>query len=149
MALKEDRLWYIKLRIIRLYQRTKRGIRNAIRTPKWWVQRVRRGYSDRDMWNADTYLAGVFAGVLDWYIHEGHGVSMVYSDPNDPYGTDVESMVIRRNTEYLNHIEVFREYLNNGLAWNEEDAKEFGGVLDKDIKASVQWLSEHFTELWD
>jgi hypothetical protein len=101
------------------------------------------------VWNADIYLAGVFAGVLDWYIHNSHGVSMAYSDPNDPYGEDVDAMVFRRDAEYSKHIAVFREYLNNGIALNEEWQKEFGGVLDEDIKASVQWLSEHFTELWD
>jgi hypothetical protein len=137
------------LRIKWLYQRFIRSIRNAIRTPKWWYQRANRGYSDRDMWNADMYLAGIFAGVLDWYIHNSHGVSMAYSDPDDPYCEYIEPMVIRRNTDYYNHIVVFREYLNNGLAYNEEWQKEFGGVLDKDIQASVQWLSEHFTELWD
>jgi hypothetical protein len=101
------------------------------------------------MWNADTYLSGVFAGVLDWYIHEGHGVSMAYSDPSDPHCEDIDAMVIRRNTDYLNHISIFTQYLNNGLAWDEEDVKKSGGVLDKDIKASVHWLADHFTELWD
>jgi len=57
--------------------------------------------------------------------------------------------VIKRNTDYLKHIEIFNRYRNNGIAWDEEDTKDFGGVLDKDIKASVQWLEEHFTELWD
>ena len=131
------------------YQRFKRSIRNIIRSPKWWYQRAKRGYSDRDMWNADKYLAGVFAGTLDWYIHNGHGVPMSYADSNDPYCEDVESMVIRRDSDYLYHIAIFQQYANNGIAWDEEDAKEFGAVLDKDIKASVQWLSEHFTELWD
>lgn len=133
----------------RAYLLIKRSIRNAIRTPKWWYQRAKRGYSDRDVWNADTYLAGVFAGVLDWYIHNGMGVCMAYIHPHDRYGTDVDSMVIRRDTDYSNHIAIFTQYLNNGLAWDEEDAKESGGVLDKDIKASVHWLADHFTELWD
>ena len=137
------------LRINRLYRQFIRSIRIAYRTPKWWVQRAKRGYSDRDMWNADTYLAGIFAGVLQWYIDKGHGVSMAYVSPDDPNGYDVDAMVIRRDADYYNHIAIFREYLNNGCAIDEEWQKEFGGVLDKDIKASVQWLSEHFTELWD
>jgi hypothetical protein len=135
--------------INRLYLSFKRSIRNIIHAPQWWYQRAKRGYIDKDMWNADAYLSGVFAGVLNWYIHSGRGVSMAYSDPNDPNGSDVEAMVIRRNTDYLNHIAIFTQYLNNGLAWDEEDVKESGGVLDKDIKASVHWLADHFTELWD
>ena len=137
------------IRITRVYSSIMRSVRNVIRTPKWWYQRVVRGYSDKDMWNADAYLSGVFAGVLDWYVHNGMGVSMAYSDPSDPHCEDVESMVIRRNTEYLDHIEVFREYLNNGLAYDEEWKKEFGGVLDKDMQDALQWLSIHFQELWD
>jgi hypothetical protein len=101
------------------------------------------------MWNADSYLAGVFAFTLQWYIDKGMGVSMAYALPDDEYGMDVDGMVARRNEEYSKHIAVFREYFNNGCAWNEEWQKEFGGVLDKDIKASVHWLADHFTELWD
>ena len=135
----------IKFRINRLYKRIKR----SVYYPKWWYQRANRGFSDRDMWNADIYLAGVFAGVLQWYIDKGVGVSMAYISEDDPYGEDVDAMVFRRDAEYSYHIGVFREYLNNGPALNEKWQKEFGGVLDKDIKASLQWLSEHFTELWD
>lgn len=137
------------IRIKWLYQRFKSSVRTVIRTPKWWYQRANRGYSDRDMWNADTYLAGVFAGVLQWYIDRGMGVSMDYISEDDPYGKDVDAMVFRRDADYSKHIIVFREYLNNGLAYNEEWQEEFGGVLDKDIKDSLQWLAEHFTELWD
>jgi hypothetical protein len=139
----------IILRIKWLYQRFIRSIRNIVRTPKWWYQRITRGYSDKDMWNADTYLAGVFSGVLQWYIDEGHGVSNAYAEGLDRYEPDVNVMVERRDEAYRTHISVFKEYKQNGLAYNEEWQKEFGGVLDKDIQASVQWLSEHFTELWD
>jgi len=137
------------LRIKWFYQRFKRSVRNIVRTPKWWYQRAKRGYSDKDMWNADTYLAGVFAGVLQWYIDEGHGVSNFYAEGLDPYNPDVNVMVERRDEAYRTHIVVFKDYKENGLAYNEEWQKEFGGVLDKDIQTSVQWLAEHFTELWD
>ena len=137
------------LRIKWLYQRFVRGIRNAFRAPKWWYQRASRGFSDRDMWNADIYLAGVFVGVLQWYIDKGMGVSMAYISEDDPYGEDIEAMVFRRNADYSKHIAVFREYLNNGPAYNEEWQKMFGGVLDKDMQDALQWLSKHFQELWD
>jgi len=139
----------ITLRINWLYQRFIRSIRNVVRTPKWWYQRITRGYSDKDMWNADMYLAGIFAGVLDWYIRNSKGVPMVYADHDDPYSTDIETMIIKRDSEYLNHISIFREYLNNGYAMSEDWQEKFGGVLDKDIKDSVHWLADHFIELWD
>lgn len=133
------------LRIKRIYKRFVR----TLYAPKWWYQRARRGYSDRDMWNADMYLAGVFAGVLQWYIDKGIGVSISYALPDDPYGEDTEGMVIRRDAEYYNHILIFREYLNNGCAINEDWKNKLGGVLEKDIRDSVHWLADHFTELWD
>jgi hypothetical protein len=135
----------IKLRITRYYQLFMR----SFRYPKWWYQRITRGFSDQDMWNADHYLAGVFAGVLQWYIDNGMGVAMSYASEDDPYCEDLDAMVFRRDADYSKHIAIFLEYLNNGPALSEEWQKEFGGVLDEDIKASVQWLSEHFTELWD
>ena len=135
----------IKLRITRYYQLFMR----SFRYPKWWYQRITRGFSDQDMWNADHYLAGVFAGVLQWYIDKGMGVPMAYISEDDPYGEDVNAMAFRRDADYSKHITIFREYLNNGLAYNKDWQKEFGGVLDEDIKAALQWFSEHFTELWD
>jgi hypothetical protein len=139
----------ISMRITWLFKDMYRKAKTAVRTPKWWCQRVTRGYSDKDMWNADMYLAGIFAGVLDWYIHNARGVPMVYADPEDPYCTDMEAMIIKRNAEYLNHIAIFREYLKNGYAMSDNWKEEYGGVLDKDIKDSVHWLADHFIELWD
>jgi hypothetical protein len=124
-------------------------IRMFLKYPLWWYQRAKRGYSDRDMWNADTYLAGVFAGVLQWYIDNGIGVSMAYAADGDEYGKNVDDMVIRRNAEYSKHTAIFKEYSINGLAFDESWKKEFDGVLYEDIVASMHWLSNHFTELWD
>jgi hypothetical protein len=135
----------IKFRIKRLYKL----IMRSVYYPKWWYQRVTRGFSDRDMWNADNYLAGVFAGVLQWYVNKGIGVSMAYASEDDPNGENLDDMVARRDADYLFYASIFEEYKDNGPAYNEEWQKLFGGVLDEDIKAALQWLSEHFTELWD
>jgi hypothetical protein len=137
------------IRIIWLYQRLKSSIRTVIRTPKWWYQRINRGYSDRDMWNADIYLAGIIAGTLQWQIDNGIGVDISYASPYDPFGQRIDEMISHRDLDYEPIIEIFEEYYKNGYACDEEWKKEFGGVLDKDIRSSVQWLSEHFTELWD
>ena len=131
------------------FRRMKNAIRRAFYIPKWWYQRAKRGYSDRDMWSADMYLAGVFAGVLQWYIDNGVGVPMFYAADDDQYGKNVDDMVIRRDDEYSKHILIFKEYSINGLAFDEDWQKEFGGILDEDIEASMHWLANHFTELWD
>jgi hypothetical protein len=121
----------------------------SIYYPKWWYQRATRGFSDRDMWNADNYLAGVFAGVLQWYMNNSMGVPTRYASEDDPNCEEIYDMAARRDADYVFYASIFAEYHKDGLAYNENWQKEFGGVLDEDIKAALQWLSEHFTELWD
>lgn len=112
-------------------------------------QRIERGFTNMDMFNADMYLAGLFADILQWYIDNGHGVPMAYAYDLDPYNPDVDIMVKRRNKDYKKHIKVFREYAKNGSAWNKKWQEDFGGVLDKDIEKSLKWFNKHFTSLWD
>jgi hypothetical protein len=124
-----------------------RSVRNAIRTPKWWYQRITRGYSDRDWWNGDWYLSGVIAGIMEDIVNKGHGVSTSYA-----YGdweTPIETMVESRDVEFNKYIAIFREYSKNGPAIDQEWVDNFGGVLDKDMQDALQWLSQHFQELWD
>lgn len=118
-------------------------------TRRWRKQRTERGFSDRDMWNADMYLAGVFAGILQWYVDNGHGVSMEYAYDLDLYNPDVDIMCERRNADYSKYINIFKEYSTNGDAFDEKWQKEFGGVLDMDMQEALQWFSKHFTSLWD
>lgn len=115
---------------------------------KWAYQRVTRGYSDRDMWSADFFLAGQIAGMLNWIVNEGIGVSTSYGTPPN-YEDDIEDMVARRDADYLFYASIFEEYKNNGPALNEEWQEKFGGVLDSDLKEALQWFSEHFSEFWD
>ena len=115
---------------------------------KWAYQRVTRGFSDRDMWSADSFLARQIAGMLNWIVNEGHGVSTSYGTPPN-YEDDVEDMVARRDAEYLKYAAVFAEYAENGPALNKGWQEELGGVLEKDLKEALQWFSEHFSEFWD
>lgn len=113
---------------------------------KHWYQRANRGYSDPDMWNFDSHLAGLIAAHLRWKIEHGHGVSMMYADD---YDTPVDIMVLRRDKEYKEIAEIFEEYSKNRQAINEEWRGKYGGVLDKDMDYALEWFSKHFTSLWD
>ena len=124
-------------------------ISKIFRYPLWWYQRITRGYSDRDMWSADYFLAGQIAGMLNWIVNKGMGVSMAYAAEDDPYVEKIDEMVARRDAEYLKYAAVFAEYAKNGPALNEDWKNKLGGVLDKDLKEALQWFSEHFTEFWD
>ena len=125
-----------------------RKFKKFIRKFKFAYQRVTRGFSDQDAWNADMYLASQIAGIAEWLVENGHGVPASYAyqpDLNDP----VEIMAERRDAEYRKHIAVFREYAKNGHAFDQRWREECGGVLDSEIQDSLQWFAEHFVELWD
>ena len=114
---------------------------------KWAYQRVVRGYSDKDMWNSDRYIASILAGTLDWFVYKGNSISSFYLCP--PLLDDLDKAIIRRDTEYLHYSKIFQEYAKNGPACDKKWKKEFGGVLDEDMQDALQWLSKHFQELWD
>lgn len=122
--------------------RWKRNIRH-------WVQRAKRGYSDSDAWNGDSFMAGQIAGILLWIVENGHGVAMSYADADNPYDTDVDVMVQRRDAEWRKYAAIFEEYSKEGVAIDEEWQAKWGGVLDKDMQDALQWLSKHFYEMWD
>lgn len=94
------------------------------------------------------YLARQISGTLKWIVENGHGVATSYATPPN-YDDDIEVMTEKRDAEYLHYARIFAEYGQNGPALNTAWKKEFGGVLDKDLKEALQWFSEHFTELWD
>ena len=125
-----------------------RKIKKYTRKIKFAYQRVTRGFSDQDAWNADMFLASQIAGIAEWLVKNGHGVPSSYAyqpDFNDP----VEIMAERRDAEYRNHIAVFKEYAKNGHAFDQQWKEECGGVLDNELDESLQWFAKHFVELWD
>ena len=131
-------------------------IRRFVTSPLRWprhikhaYQRVVRGYDDTMMWNGDSYLAGQIAAILTWIVEHGHGVSTAYQDPEEGWYPDVDKMVERRDADYRKYAAIFAEYGKNGIAHDEEWLKEFGGVLDSDLRNALLWLVDHFQEMWD
>ena len=135
-----------------VYGSVVRWVKSIARIPhevKWANQRVVRGYSDKDAWNGDNFLAGQIAGILELLVSQSYSVPTSYGFGLDEYAPDVEIMAERRDADYKNIIMIYKEYHTNGIASDEEWQKEFGGVLDKDMKDALQWLVEHFQELWN
>lgn len=115
-------------------------------------QRVTRGFSDNDAWNADKFLAAQLSGILTWFIEEGHGVPWSYAREDDlyvEYVQDIDYMVTARDAEYKKYAAMFEEYGKHGHAVNEKWKKNFGGLTDEEVNDMMTWLAEHFTELWD
>jgi hypothetical protein len=113
---------------------------------KYFIQRGKRGYSDRDMWSADMYMAGIFAGILRWQVENGHGVSMSWSVNDDD---SVDLLLERRDPEYIKYAEMFEEYAKNGHAWNKKWKEKNGGLTDDEVHDMMTWFAQHFTEFWD
>ena len=114
-----------------------------------YYQRARRGFSDYDMFNADTFLARQMADILRWYMQNSHGVPWSYAKEDDRFCEDFEYMVAARDSEYTKYAALFEEYGRNGHAPNAKWKKEFGGLTDDEVHDMMTWLAEHFTELWD
>lgn len=54
----------------------RRLVRDAWRwrhTPRWGWQRIKRGYSTRDLWSFDTFIAAVVADACENLRDNGHG----------------------------------------------------------------------------
>ncbi len=135
-----------------VYHSIRRWIRSVIYSPrkiKWAYQRMVRGYSDADVWNADTYLAGQIAGIMRSLAKNGNTIPTSYGHGLDEFYPDTDIMLKRRNADYDSVSMTFAEYHTNGPAYDESWKNEFGGVLDKDMEEALQWLVEHFQELWD
>ena len=143
----------LKYKLEDVWYRVRMFFRYGWKYPHQYVvqsyQRTTRGFSSQDAWSGDTFLAGQIAGIMQWIVDNGIGCQMSYADPLDTECRDIKGMIERRNADYTKHIAIFKEYEKNGVTFNDEWQREFGGVLDSDMEDSLQWLSEHFQELWD
>lgn len=146
MNYKPKKLDIIKWRLRNIFD----PIRRIPYRIKYFWQRGKRGWSDYDVWQADGYLAGVIADILEWYTSDRCvSVSMHYATDEDPWGINVDDMVERRNAEFTKHAAIFREYSKNGLANNKKWQDEFGGIMEKDMQKSLKWFATIYTGLWD
>jgi len=121
-------------------------IRHAIRWPKYAYQRVTRGFSDKDMWNADSHFARLYADMLMWYVHKGMSIPSRFVDN---WTDHVEVAAERRDIEYYKYADIFRRYAKGGVWDAQEHVNELGGVLDKDMDEALEWFRNHFYEFWD
>lgn len=98
-----------------------------IRKPKWTWQRAQRGWSDRDVWSFDHYLAGVIAGGLD-QLRSGHS-----------YPCDLTE---EEWADYLDDTAgALRRYHNDDLMNDETTHQEAVAALHR--------LADRFGDLWD
>jgi hypothetical protein len=129
-----------------------RKIRRMLRAPKYWYQRARYGYSDRDTWNMDMYLAGVIARMLEHQLNYGMTIS-INNDENLTY----YQLLKKRDEEYAKYIAIFKEYSTNmidfRIHWVQSDVDsvydDSMGVSEEEINEALQWFSKNFMYFWD
>jgi hypothetical protein len=101
-------------------------------------QRLSRGYSDRDWWGFDSFLAGIIADGCKKFREEGHGWPGTYRDGSD--------MTIEQWNDILTKIEDgFRAHLENDDFPDEERRKELTAKFEEGGKLFI----EYFGSLWD
>lgn len=126
-ASKARRLWW---RIRGVFSLS--TLRYQIQRPKWAWQRMRRGWSDRDAWSFDVYLAGVIAGGLQ-NIRNGHShPSDMTPEEWEAYLDDISESLIR-----------YREGKFTDQSYDEEMA------MHDDATEAVHNLAYRFGDMWD
>lgn len=77
---------------------------------KWFYQRGKKGYSDRDCWSFDNYLAEVIAGGLKELAKHSHGC------PDDFYKEYADEDGCQKWIDFLNKVaNGFEEYNKDSL----------------------------------
>ena len=88
---------------------------------KWAKQRITRGYSDRDWWSIDHFIADVLSKALRQYVEAGH-------------------LVINDKEEWLKHSDVLANY---------NRIYEFDKDYEAQLKETLLWVADNFGRFWD
>ena len=127
-----------------------RKIKRTFNKPKYWYQRARYGYSDRDSWNMDMYLAGLIARMLEHQLKYGMTVAMSNDEDLTYY-----KLLKKRDEEYAKYIAIFKEYSVNMLNFrmygdlSSVYDEDIVGVSEEEINEALQWFSKNFMYFWD
>lgn len=167
--------WYWRVR--HAGQVLRDGPKDAWRAVKWFVQRGRRGWSDRDLWSLDSYLAEWLPDALRALKERKHGVPMEMFDEGSDYSPEATEIAVKRWNATLDQmIEGFVAWqrITDGLyeaelgeyplrrpehvsreAWAAERTRRFmrcDELLARDQKlfeAGMALFSKHWGSLWD
>jgi len=127
--------WTLKDDLDCYLYRIKELIKNFFENIKWFWQRGKRGYSDRDLWNLDEYLTDLFISALR-YLRKNH-----YGYP--PLITDEEWNGIL--DKMIAGFVANKVIKNDSLNLNKKEIK----LLQGKFKTGMALLSEWYNYLWD
>ncbi|MBI2020197.1 hypothetical protein HYS94_02140 [Candidatus Daviesbacteria bacterium] len=141
---------------------------------KYFIQRGRRGWSDRDIWDFESYLHKILAGGLTYLAksENGHPCRLIILEGQEEWTPDNCSnchCAENWDKELRDNAEKFRKLCaeNEGEFFKEADEIYFNGITDnnqdewgrlvkkgfeeknKICKEAWEWLKENHWLLWD
>lgn len=121
-----------------------------IRPIKWFWQRGRHGYSDRDLWSVDHYLFGVLSKALPDLARTTHGHPCMGHEPRCPFmggdgwpgvdcacGTDWETQLVDMGA------------LCARLAADDYDGERWFEDQEADFEEAMAWMTRWLQACWD
>jgi len=119
---------------------------------KYFIQRGRRGYSDRDLWSFDSYLCDIIPPAVR-HLKQGTGC------PSELWDKKAKNDECHKWDETLEEIaqgfEAAKEIANPKLRWVEKDKWEQEvdvlkyEQLNKKYNRAMDLFKKHFLSLWD
>jgi len=112
---------------------------------KWFIQRGVRGYSDRDVWNLDTYIFKILSGGLIKLAHTTHGYPCPYPK-NEHTLTQSTTCTCgyRWDSDLRKYAALFYKLAEGSFEGDDCMKKE-----EAAYQKSMEWLKENFSDLWD
>ena len=101
-------------------------IKKPFKHIKWAKQRLTRGYSDRDWWSIDDFIADVLSKALRQYVEAGHGV-------------------IDDKEEWLKHSDVLAKYSSRLFELDYSAFQDY----ETQVKETLHWVADNFGRFWD
>lgn len=139
----EQKAWPLRKKISVATRRLKNKVRTAdyfwVYRVKQWRGRIKNGYSYRDLWSFDVYIAGVLSKALIELRDIGHGYPADEGMTPEKWHDILTEMA--EGFEAWTHIFDNEAYGDNWKEWQED--------IDKKLKSSFELMSKWFGNLWD
>ena len=143
--MKSENSCFIQYRPWRYPSNWGENIIQFFRNIKWSIQRARRGYSDRDLWDFDYFLIKILIEGLDDFTKNLHGA---------PYGySDAENNSIQPWKDKIEEVRQHFVIAADDDFWLEDLSSEEWKLLEenrkKELRKGFEELADIFWDLWD
>ena len=122
-----------------------KNIIQFFRNIKWSIQRARRGYSDRDLWDFDCFLIKILIEGLDDFTKNLHAAPYNYYDnENDSIQSWIDKVKeVRQHFATAADEDFWLEDISNEEFRIHEENRE------KELRKGFEELADIFWDLWD